>query len=252
MPYASPLRKETAGCENTGLLKLIAIVTMILDHVGVVFFSYGHPLYVPLRTIGRVAMPLFCWCMAVGACKTHNAYRYALRVLLVGILSQPFYMLALSHSWTELNVYATLFCGLCAVIGIREKKYFSHIWAPAAALMISYFVKMDYGMEGVLLIIGLYLGRKHKWSIALVLGAMCLWWWQGTAFGYWLRIQTGELNMSLRAPLYYLNPIQARAIFALPLILLPLKKQFRLPKWFGYAAYPGHLLLIYLADRFLV
>lgn len=250
MPHTSSLNRETAGCENTGLLKLIAIIAMIIDHVGVAILP-GRS-FIFLRYIGRVAMPLFCWCMAVGACKTHNAYRYALRVLLVGIISQPFYMLALSHSWTELNVYATLFCGLCAVIGIREKRYYSHIWAPAAALIISYFVKMDYGIEGVLLIIGLYLGRKHKWSIALVLGAMCLWWWQGTAFIYWLRIQTGELKMSSRAPLYYLNPIQACAICALPFIFLPLRKQFRLPKWFGYAAYPVHLLIIYLVDCFLV
>ncbi len=245
--------RHTAGNESTGLLKLLAILTMIVDHVGVVFFEYGDKAYIPLRTIGRLAMPLFCWCMAVGICKTRNHWKYALRVLAVGILSQPFYVLALSHDWLEMNVYATLFCGLCALIGIREKKYFSHIWAPVAALAVAHFVKMDYGTEGVLLIMGLYLGRKHKWSIALVMAAMCLWWWQGEAFLYWLRIQTGSLKSSIHMAKYYVNKIQPWAIIALPFMLLPtLRRSFRLPKWVGYAAYPGHLCLIYLVDHFLL
>lgn len=247
----SPALRHTAGNENTGLIKLMAIVTMIIDHVGAAILTSRS--YILLRYIGRLAMPLFCWCMVVGVCKSRNMYRYALRVLLVGIISQPFYMLALSHEWTELNVYATLFLGLCALIGIREKKYYSHLWAPVIALVITHFVKMDYGTEGVLLIIGLYLARNKKWAIAAVMGTMCLWWWLGTPFTYWLRIQTGELKMSLNSLRYYVNYIQVWAIAALPVMLLPtLRRSFRLPKWFGYAAYPGHLLIIYLVDRFLL
>lgn len=250
MEHTFSLRRDTAGNENTGLLKLIAIITMIIDHVGAAILTSRK--YIFLRYIGRLAMPLFCWCMVVGACKSRNPYRYALRVLIVGIISQPFYMLALSHQWTELNVYATLFCGLCAIIGIREKKYFSHIWAPAVALLISHFVKMDYGTEGVLLIMGLYLARNRKWAIALVMCAMCIWWWVGDPFIYWLRIQAGDLKMSTGALHYYVNTIQACAIAALPLMLLPTFRSFRLPKWFGYAAYPGHLFILYLVDRFLL
>lgn len=240
--------QHTAGNENTGFLKILAIITMIIDHVGVALF----PRVLLLRYIGRIAMPLFCWCIAVGACKTHSPLRYALRLLAVGAVSQPFYMLALGHTIKELNVYATLFLGLCAIIGIREKKCFSHLWAPAIALVITRYVKMDYSTEGVLLIIGLYLARNRKWAIALVMAAMCAWWWVGDSFIYWLRIQTGELRMSTSALRYYVHTVQPWAICALPLMLLPTVCPFRLPKWLGYAAYPAHLLLIALVDCFLM
>ena len=123
----------TGGNENTGLLKVIAILCMIADHIGAKFF----PTIVELRVIGRIAFPLFAWCLCVGAVHTRNVWKYALRILLVGILSQPFYMQALDHKWYQLNVFATLLLGLLAIAGIREKRWGSHIWAPILALVCS-------------------------------------------------------------------------------------------------------------------
>lgn len=47
---------------DTNLLKLIAIISMTLDHVGSVFF----PQIPAFRWIGRLAFPIFCYCMTVG------------------------------------------------------------------------------------------------------------------------------------------------------------------------------------------
>ena len=80
---------------------------MIIDHVGARIF----PQIGELRVIGRIAFPLYIWCMAVGASYTSNPVRYALRLLLVGLIAQPFFMLGLSHSWSQWNVFATLFLG---------------------------------------------------------------------------------------------------------------------------------------------
>ncbi len=242
--------RDTAGSENTSLLKLIAILTMMVDHVGAVFFPSQK--YILLRYIGRIAMPLFCWCMVVGACKTRNPYRYALRVLLTGILSQPFYALAFSLPFSNLNVFATLFCGLCAVIGIREKKYLSQLWAPMLALAIPHLVEMDYGTTGVLLIILLYLGRKHKWSIAAAFLAVCLWWWQGDALIFAVKHLMGITKYPLRYAKMYLNQVQGCAFIALPLMLIPLPGRIHLPKWFSYGIYGLHLGIIWAVDRFLL
>lgn len=47
---------------DTDFLKLIAIVSMLIDHIGSVFF----PEVGGLRWIGRLAFPIFCYCMTVG------------------------------------------------------------------------------------------------------------------------------------------------------------------------------------------
>lgn len=248
MENAFPLPRSTGGNEHTALIKLLAILFMIVDHVGVVFF----PSLRILRYIGRLAFPLFAWGMVVGICKSRNLYRYALRLLLMGILSQPLYMLALDHSFTQINIFGTLLLGLCAIICIRERFYYSHLWGPAAVLLFSYVlshffhITTDYGFQGILLILLLYLGRKRPWTIAAALGCMCLIWWQGQAFYMWLRMQLTDFST---LPKVYVGRIQPYAIFALPLMVFPLQSSFRLPKLLGYAAYPLHLLVIYLVDR---
>ena len=55
---------------DTDFLKLIAIVSMLIDHIGSVFF----PEVRVLRWIGRLAFPIFCYCMTVGLLYTHDIF----------------------------------------------------------------------------------------------------------------------------------------------------------------------------------
>ena len=237
---------RTAGNENTGLLKGLAILFMIADHLGASFF----PQYRELRVIGRIAFPLFAWCAVVGCCYTRNIWRYALRLLLVGSIAQPCYMLGLVHTWKQLNVFATLLCGVLAIAGIRERRLYSHIWAPVLAILLSCVLEMDYGWKGVALLLILYGCRERKAAIAAGMTAFCL-FWAGNTF----RV-TSFLGVPLPQSLSFLprggqllstmTQVQFFAIFALPLILIPMRKRWTLPKWFFYAAYPVHLLVIAL------
>ena len=236
----------TAGNENTGWLKCIAILCMIVDHVGVAFF----PLYRELRVIGRIAYPLFAWCIVVGCCHTRNIWKYALRILLVGLVAQPCYMLGLRHHWYELNVFATLLLGVLAIAGIRAKWRGSAVWAPILAIAAACAVKMDYGWKGVAFILVLYACRQSRPALGAGMAAYCLYWGSGSmTLSSFLGIpavkqiaflpQAGSLLSSLA-------PVQFWAILALPLMLIPMKRQYLLPKWIGYAAYPAHLLVIAL------
>ena len=54
-------------------IKLLAYITMLLDHVG--YMTYDTP----LRMIGRLSFPLFCFMMAEGARHTSNLYKYMTR-----------------------------------------------------------------------------------------------------------------------------------------------------------------------------
>lgn len=237
-------RKAIAGNTATGTLKLIALVCMCVDHVGKMLLP-GVP---EMRMIGRMAFPLYCWCMAVGFHYTRSAPKYILRVLLVGLISQPLYMLALNHTLDEPNVFFTLFLALCALWGIREKKLLSHIWAPVLALVAANYFGCDYGWRGVMLVILLYAVRDSRAGIAAVMVAFCLYW--GST--------SGTISVVFGQPIIWpswLSPLmapwmkmQALAILSLPLMLVRFPRNIRLPAWVGYGLYPAHLIVLYLLE----
>ena len=234
-------KNEIAGNRDTGLLKIIAFVFMVIDHVGVRIFP-GVP---ELRMLGRIAFPLYIWCMAVGASYTHDPVRYALRLLLVGLISQPCYMLGLNHNWQQGSVFITLFTGYMGIVGIQQKRYGSQYWAPLLALALPCFVSMDYGWRGVLLVMLMYLVRQNRGGILALMVSYCLFW--GSAYApvtqvFGVRLTGRFFDLEIVKAFIRL---QTLAILALPLILWPQKTRTLLPKWLGYAAYPGHLIVLW-------
>lgn len=246
------LLPKTAGNENTGLLKLLALLFMVVDHVGAALL----PGYLDLRLIGRIALPLYGWCLVVGISYTHDWRKYALRMLAAGLLSQPCYVFAMNHAWAELNIFATLLLGLLGIAGIREKKAGSQYWAPALALLIPLAVKMDYGWKGVAFILLLYAARESRGGLVAMMIGFCLFWAQDTLtlpaiFGVPVISYIPALPEA-RSLLNVLCRVQFYAVLALPLMLWRSQARLRLPKWFAYLAYPGHLLLIGLIRHYLM
>ena len=72
------------------VLKLIAAVSMLCDHAGLILF----PAVPVLRVIGRLAFPLYAFCIAEGFRHTRNRLRYFLRVFVLGVLCQIVYTIA--------------------------------------------------------------------------------------------------------------------------------------------------------------
>ena len=240
--------KAPAGNTATVWLKIIALVFMFCDHAGKMLF----PQIPEMRMLGRIAFPIYVWCMIVGFHYTRSVPKYLLRVLLVGLVSQPLYNLALNHTWQEPNVFLTLFLGLCALWGLREKKFLSHIWAPAAALILATLLNSDYGWKGVLLFIVLYAVQESRPGIAAVMISYFLFW--GASYSitkslFGLPINMDALPAFLSQPLSAFMRMEAYALLALPLILIRFKKDLKLPRWIGYALYPAHLAALYALEQ---
>lgn len=235
-------KRAIAGNTATGWLKLAALLFMFVDHAGKMLFP-GVP---EMRLIGRIAFPLYCWCLVVGFHYTRSVPKYLLRLLIIGAASQPLYMAALDHTWNQPNVFLTLLIGLCALWGLRQKWYGSHIWGPVAALVLSVVLSCDYGWRGVLLMILLWAVRSSGAGIAAVMAAFCLFW--GSSSTTLNQIFGMSLAWARQAPWSsLLSPwlkLQGMAILSLPFLLLPLKHDFRLPAWLGYGIYPAHLLVL--------
>ncbi len=271
-----PSAPAPAGNLATGLLKLIALLFMFIDHTGKVLFNNAAD----MRLLGRIAFPIYAWCIVVGFHYTRSVPRYLGRLLLTGLVSQPFYVLALDYeghvgalisrvlsplaegfSFAGLgkvldtvflakpNIFLTLFLGLAALWGIREKKYLSHLWGPAAAIILATVLGADYGWKGVLLFILLYACRERSSAIAAVMVAFFLFWgasYNVTTNLFGIPLSLGSLPDWIGLPLRAFMRLETYALLSLPFILLPFSRDVRLPKWLAYGLYPAHLILIIL------
>lgn len=237
-------RPATAGNESTTLLKLIALILMFCDHAGKMLLPH-----VPeMRMLGRLAFPLYCWCIVVGVCYTRSVPKYAARLLAVGVISQPLYNIALNHTWANPNVFLTLTLGLLALWGLKEHRFGSQVFLPAAALCAAVLTKTDYGWKGVLLMMLLYAARTSRPGIVAVMVSFCMFWGSSSSnVTTILGISTSSWgNLPAVGPL--ISPwlrLQALAVLSLPLILWHCPWKVRLPKQLMYAIYPLHLLLLW-------
>lgn len=237
------VQKSITANQATNWLKIIAMVFMMIDHSGKMLF----PSIPEMRILGRIAFPIYVWCMIIGFRYTRSVPKYLLRIILVGIISQPLYMKALNHTWTQPNIFLTLALGLCALWGIREKKWYSQIWAPLVALCLATVLNADYEWKGILLFILLYSVQEKRGGIAAVMVAFFLFWGAGnkqTESLFGMPINLDALPDFLSIPLScFLRP-STYALLSLPFILIPFKKDLKMPRWVGYVLYPAHLVVL--------
>ena len=245
-----------AGNTATGALKLIALFFMLIDHLGAAVF----PNVPEMRILGRIAFPIYCWCMVTGFCYTRSVPRYLARLLLIGVLVQPLYAEVMNHRVASANllisfyagkpnIFLTLFLALAALWGIREKKFLSHLWAPVLTLILATVLKADYGWKGVLFILLLYAARTSRPAVAAVMIAYFLYWGTSysvtsTLFGRPLHLD--RLPGAVYQPLSAFTRLETYGLLSLPFILIPFKKDLRLPHWVSYGIYPAHLLVVWL------
>lgn len=218
---------------DTNLLKLIAVIAMVIDHIGTAFFPQ-HPIF---RWIGRIAFPIFCYCLTVGLLYTHNIKKYLIRLGIFAIISQPFYVLAFHpnefiENITSLNIFFTLFVSLLTVWGLKEKKWLIFI----IGFLVACMVNIDYSANGIILMLIFYLCR-NKPKLGIIF--------------YILAYISAFYNSSLDDQLAlmignYAIGFEIFSLCAIPLIFIKTNTNIKIPKWFFYGFYPIHLLLIFI------
>ncbi len=231
---------------DTSLLRLIALITMAIDHFGKMCF----PQIPEMRLIGRLAFPLFAYGIAAGAVYTKDGTKYLSRIVLLALISQPLYAIGLAHensamyavpflenplgamaafylnSWQKPSILLSLSLGLIIILCIRNRQW---------VLALGFYLlceriggKLDYGIEGIRLMLLFYALCAHPKLAFFAWSAYMIAWSRG--YGYTLF----GLRFGMR-------------IFALPAVMLcalPLKRRFVLPRWLTYAFYPAHLIAL--------
>lgn len=212
-------------------LKLIALISMTVDHLGL--FVFGDMM--AMRIIGRLAMPIFAWMIAEGCYHTKNRLKYLLTMLGFGAVCQVVYLVAMQSLNQCILITFSLSVILIYALDYAQKKRNLLSLALmgiafAAVVYICVFLpgdlpgtdfSVDYGIYGVFLPVLIYIGKTKEQK--LMAAAM------------------GMLPLALRLGMW-----QFPCYLALPLLSLydGSRGKWKM-KYLFYIYYPLHLAAIY-------
>lgn len=213
------------------LLSKIGYITMIIDHLGKVFF----PKYIIFQIVGRIAYPIFAYKISVGINKSKNTCLFTYRVITIGIISQYFYMTVLKEN--NLNICFTLSLGIIVseLINNYPKNKLLYTFIIMLILIISIYGIVEYGIYGIGLI---YIFTKIdilNCNIkTLLFNNLCIITYTYLCIDY-----------------YGWNIMQIYSIIAIPIIILIYKFNMdmltnKVNKYTHYLIYPVHFIIIYL------
>lgn len=231
---------------NGSVLKIIAILTMFIDHFCAVLLgprpneagfslfekisiggSYFSPqqldtIYDIGRSIGRIAFPLFCFLLVQGFVHSKNNNKYTFRLLLFAALSEIPFNYAFFGSlryWYHNNVFWTLLLGHLALRAVERFKEKPLIGAGIVFVLMNLAENLhtDYGAFGVLLILLLYMAKNNP-AYLLAVGILT----------------------------FVFLPYGRTGLIAFLLMSLYNGKRGLKLKYFFYAFYPVHLFLLFL------
>ncbi len=237
---------------SASTLKIIALTTMLIDHIGAVLLERGllpiitsavltgnsfdyiltdyetwNRINFFLRLIGRIAFPIYCFLLVEGFLHTRNVKKYAIRLGLFALISEVPFDLAFYGEFFNLgmqNVFFTLLIGLCTLWCLKSLENLPSVQIPfrtfyilvtLIGMILAEFLQTDYSAFGVLLIVLLYLFRNNRKQQSIVGAISTLW--------------------EYTAPLAFLCTYFYNG-----------EKGKQLPKAFFYSFYPIHLIFLFI------
>lgn len=225
------MQNKKIGLSNN-VLKIIALVSMTIDHVGFMLF----PQVEFLRIIGRLAMPIFAYMIAEGCFYTKNKLKHFLLIFILGVLSQIVFFISNKSLEMSILIVFSISIGLIYLyqLALDTKKWYYFALLIIAIgvsawlnyglpkLITKYRFSFDYGFFAMILPLLVYM-FKEKWQklIALAVGLFPI-----AFFTPWL--------------------IQWFSYLALPILAFYNGEKGKLNiKYLFYVYYPLHLVVLY-------
>lgn len=206
-------------------LKILAMVLMLLDHIGYILLDNQFI----LRGLGRISFPLFVYLLIDGHARSHDVAKFAQRCLVLWLLSIVPYSFAFSPTLQQ-NIYASLFLYLGILSVLKDKRASLALKAGivACSVIVAEICALEYGWAGVAILLVLYQmgGMGRRWAMA----AMCV--------------------VNVLQSLLSLSPLPLFTVLVLVLVPDSLRKvqggnrPSRSLQWAAYLFYPCHLLFL--------
>lgn len=236
---------------TSNTLKLIAIILMVIDHMGYIVEPFSYDIYIIMRLIGRIAFPLFIFVLSESIYFTKSKIKLLNRLFVFSLISEISFNLYFNYLvtnngiFTSHNIFFTFSIGLILIILIeaiiKNKKIIfpliflvligfiiSELFIDIYSYLFSFISACDYGFIGVISLVILYFEKKS---------------FPNTTSGKNLRIITIMLMCFL---LYNISLYFFFAIISLVLIWFYNGEKGKGNKYFFYLFYPVHLLILSL------
>ena len=226
------------------VLKIIAAISMLIDHIGVVFF----PQVKILRILGRIALPIFSFMIAEGARYTRNKLRYFLTVFSLATACQAVYFLyngdtymsiLVTFSISIITIYAMQFFKESVFdksSGILKKILSGTLFLAVVAVVyyLNTILKIDYGFFGCMLpVFAAILHSPKKSDVAFMKKLDVI-------PAHIIMLSIGMIFLALQS-----GGWQFFSFLALPFLFLYSGKRGKANmKYFFYIFYPAHLLIL--------
>lgn len=200
-------------------LKCLAMLSMVIDHIGCICF----PNEIWMRCIGRLAMPIYCFLLVEGYIYTKNFWRYFGRMMVFALISEVPYDIAFRGSFWDINhqnIFFTLASGLLCIHLLNKSN--QSIWNIGVIAGICgfmhHFLKSDYELMGIGIILAYYILHKYKLAKHLVVGAINFCQvgtvqFLGAAAAFPLLFYNGEKGPSAKYVFYWFYPVHLLLIY---------------------------------------
>ncbi len=207
-------------------LKLIACLTMVIDHIGFLFF----PEHIIFRIIGRISFPIFAFLIAEGYIKTSNRKKYLKRLSVFAVISQIPYMyfeLLAGRQAFVFNIFFTLALALIALYFLtKPKNILIKILGVVGVALIAHFGNFSYGAYGILAVVASYIFLENRRAGIVSLSIL-------------------PFLENIRLFMMNINFLQFPAVLSLiPIYFYNGKKGKDVSRWWFYWFYPGHLAIL--------
>jgi len=274
---------QTSSCRND-MLKLLALITMLVDHIGYMYF----PNEILFRIIGRLAFPIFAYQIAIGYSRTSNIKKYVLRLSLFALITQipySFFSADIKFNPIHLNVLFTFVAaiGMLYVYDmgtlkiknfIKDKNYKNllyGIFLLALAIVIiilpevlSFLIKdfyFEYGLLALALVLlfHVFQGKMKVAIISIILlyllhgyYRVALWNSAYSSELFWSNLYSfkyvwSKLNFQnglSQLQVYYFNAWGVLSLIPIFGLERINPRWIRLNKYVGYIFYPAHMTLL--------
>lgn len=206
---------------------IVAMLTMLIDHAGIVF----APGEVIFRIIGRIAMPIYAYCLVQGYMHTRSRAHYMRRLVLIAAISQVPFMIALGL-W-DINIVATF--ALCLEVLClldRLQSRWAALGVVGVALVLLEVLPFNYGAYALLLVLAFRYLSSHWLVLAHVALNVAWLYYKG---GGWI------IQLYSVAPTLWI--VYAPAV-------VQLMDRVKIKRWIWRSFYPAHLAVLAVVQIF--